>query len=116
VRGSGAVTRVEPVKVDADAFYEAITVRMWAQGRDHTIDDNGHVVAGSKTNVRQWTEYWTFIRTRGGSASSQRPCPNCGAPVDKGATGICPYCGGKLSGGDFDWVLSRIEQDEVYAG
>lgn len=112
-----AVTRIEPVKIDVDAFYEAITVRMWAQGRDHTIDDSGNLVAGSKSNFRQWTEYWTFIRTRrGGDASSHRPCPNCGAPVPVGATGVCPYCAGKLSGGEFDWVLSRIEQDEVYAG
>ncbi len=117
VVGDYTVTRVEPVKIEADAFYESITVRMWAHGRDHTIDDDGNVVAGSKTSVRQWTEYWTFIRTRGGGgASSAKPCPNCGAPVAKGATGVCPYCGGTLSGGAFDWVLSRIEQDEVYAG
>jgi len=30
--------------------------------------------------------------------------------------GNCEYCGSLVAGGDFDWVLSRIEQDDVYAG
>ena len=51
-----------PVKMDSDAFYESITVRIFAQGRDHTIDDNGRVVAGSNVVLRQWSEYWTSIR------------------------------------------------------
>jgi predicted lipid-binding transport protein (Tim44 family) len=108
------ITRIEPVKIDRDAFYESVTVRMWAEGRDHTVDANGNVVAGSKTQLRQWTEYWTFIRTRtqdGGKLN----CPNCGAPVALGATGVCEFCGGKLTAGSYDWVLSRIEQDDAYA-
>jgi hypothetical protein len=28
--------------------------------------------------------------------------------------GICEYCHGKLTSGEFDWVLSRIEQDVSY--
>jgi hypothetical protein len=110
------VTRVEPVKIDTDAFYEAVTVRVWAEGRDYTLDNGNQVVSGSKTRLRQWSEYWTFIRTRGSNAGTQsRECPNCGAPVRVGQTGVCDYCGGKLTGGGFDWVLSRIEQDEAYA-
>ncbi|HEX6085304.1 MAG TPA: transporter [Thermoanaerobaculia bacterium] len=109
------VLRVEPVKIDADAFYESITVRVWAEGRDHTLDDSGKVVAGSKSELRRWSEYWTFIRSRGATASGTQSCPNCGAKVAVGATGICQYCGGKLTAGEFDWVLSRIEQDEAYA-
>jgi hypothetical protein len=112
-----AIRRVEPVKIDSDAFYEAITVRMYAQGRDHTVDESGSVVAGSASNVRQWTEYWTFIRNRtAGSVNQTRGCPNCGAPVRVGATGVCEFCGGKLTTGTFDWVLSHIEQDEAYGG
>ena len=110
------VLRVEPVWIDADAFYESITVRIWAEGRDHTLDESGQVVAGSATDVRRWSEYWTFIRTRGASGGPAAPaCPNCGARVAVGATGVCEFCGGKLTTGEFDWVLSRIEQDEAYA-
>jgi len=110
-----AITRVEPMKLSSDAFYEAITVRLFAQGRDHTDDANGNVVGGSKTFLRRWSEYWTFIRTKV-TVNAAISCPNCGASVHAGATAICSYCGGKITVGHFEWVLSRIEQDEAYAG
>ena len=109
------VTRIETVKIESDAFYESVTVRMFAEGRDHTVDESGRVVAGSATELRRWSEYWTLIRSRGVDAGTeQRSCPNCGARVAVGATGICEFCGGKLTAGEFGWVLSRIEQDEGY--
>ncbi len=109
------VTRIQPVKITSDAFYEAITVRIWAEGRDHTVDEDGRVVAGSQTELRRWSEYWTLIRSRGVDAGTlDRSCPNCGARVAVGATGVCEFCGGKLTAGEFGWVLSRIEQDEAY--
>jgi len=111
------IARIEMVKIDSDAFYESITIRLWAEGRDHTDDASGKVVAGSQQELRTWSEYWTFIRTVHGDRSGKPlPCPNCGAPVAAGSTGVCPYCGGKLTAGTFDWVLSRIEQDEAYTG
>jgi ribosomal protein L37AE/L43A/RNA polymerase subunit RPABC4/transcription elongation factor Spt4 len=110
------VTTVEPVKIDSDAFYESITVRIYAEGRDHTVDESGATVAGSGLQLRRWTEYWTLIRTRTAADASKRACPNCGALVAVGATGVCSYCGGKLTSGEFDWILSRIEQDESYRG
>jgi hypothetical protein len=30
-------------------------------------------------------------------------------------TGVCAFCGGKITSGEFDWVLSRIEHNESYA-
>lgn len=109
------VTRIETVKIDTDAFYESVTVRIFAEGRDHTVDESGRVVAGSQSVLRRWSEYWTLIRTRGVDAGLQtRSCPNCGARVALGATGVCEFCGGKLTSGEFGWVLSRIEQDESY--
>ena len=106
------ITAIEPVKIDHDAFYESITVRLHAQGRDYTVDDAGRIVGGSR-DMRRWSEYWTFIRTRAASTAPNR-CPNCGAQIAAGATGICDYCGGKLTSGTFDWILSSIEQDEAY--
>ena len=113
-----SVTAVKPVQILSDAFYESITVRLWAQGRDYTTDEKHAVVAGSRQDVRKWTEYWTLIRSRAAHASpgSTISCPNCGASVVAGPTGVCSHCGGKLTTGEFDWVLSRIEQDEAYAG
>lgn len=112
------VRNIETVKIDSDPFYDAIIFRVHASGRDYTTDEVGNVVAGSRDRVRVWTEYWTLIRTRGTQAdpSATVSCPNCGASVVVGATGICHFCNGKLTGGQFGWVLSRIEQDEAYAG
>jgi Tim44-like domain len=109
------ILRADVVKVKSDAFYEAITVRLWAQGRDHTDAEDGRIVAGSKA-LRRWSEYWTFVRGHTAGGTEARSCPNCGASMTVGATGICPSCGGKLTTGDFDWILSRIEQDEAYTG
>jgi ribosomal protein L37AE/L43A len=69
--------------------------------------------------LRRWSEYWTFIRNRNAKAQHARTelsCPNCGAPLKVNATGICQFCGGKVTSGEFDWVLSKIEQDESYSG
>ena len=110
---------MQPVKIKEDAFYNAITLRIFAQGYDYTVDQTGRVVSGSNNNLRRWSEYWTFIRNREAKPAHARAdlnCPNCAAPLKVSATGICEFCGGKISSGEFDWVLSKIEQDESYAG
>jgi len=113
------ITGMQPAKIKQDTFYQAITLRIFAQGYDYTEDATGRVVAGSKTNARQWSEYWTFIRNSKAKPAAARAdlnCPNCGAPLKVSATGICEYCSGKITSGEFDWVLSKIEQDESYGG
>jgi hypothetical protein len=114
-----AVVAMQPVKIQEDAYYNSITVRIWAQAYDYTINQSGEVLAGSKNKLRQWTEYWTFIRSRGAKPAEAKTalnCPNCGAPLKVNAAGICEFCGGKITSGEFDWVLSKIEQDEAYRG
>jgi hypothetical protein len=114
-----SITAMQPVKIKEDKFYNAITVRIGAQGYDYTVDANERVVAGSTSNLRRWSEYWTFIRNRSAKPAAARAdlnCPNCGAPLKVNAAGICEFCGGKITSGEFDWVLSRIEQDESYQG
>jgi hypothetical protein len=113
------ITGMQPVKIKDDAFYNSITLRIWAQGYDYTVDSAGAVASGSKRNLRQWSEYWTFIRNRNAKPTAARAdlnCPNCGAPLKVNAAGVCEFCGGKITSGEFDWVLSRIEQDESYSG
>ena len=113
------ITAMQPVKIKVDAFYNAITLRIFAEGFDYTVDKTGHVVAGSNKNLRRWSEYWTFVRNskaKTGPAHADLNCPNCGAPLKVNATGVCEFCGGKITSGEFDWVLSKIEQDESYAG
>ena len=94
-------------------------MRIGAQGYDYTVDESGRVVSGSKSNLRHWSEYWTFIRNRNAKPAAARAdlnCPNCGAPLKVNNAGVCEFCGGKITSGEFDWVLSRIEQDESYRG
>jgi hypothetical protein len=113
------ITRMQPVKIKEDAFYNSITMRIWAEGYDYTVDGTGKIVSGSNKKLRRWSEYWTFIRNRNSRPAHARAdlnCPNCGAPLKINVTGICEYCHGKVTSGDFDWVLSKIEQDESYTG
>lgn len=114
-----SIQGMQPVKIKEDAFYNAITLRIWAQGYDYTLNSAGEVVSGAKHRLRQWSEYWTFIRNRNAkpaAAKSDLNCPNCAAPLKVNASGVCEFCGGKITSGEFDWVLSRIEQDESYSG
>ncbi|MEN0061866.1 MAG: TIM44-like domain-containing protein [Myxococcota bacterium] len=112
--------RVRIVKVELDAWYESITVRIWGAMRDSIVDARGHVIGGNARVAREFSEYWTFLRAAGtdGTSRGDEPgCPNCGAPLDRVAeTGICGYCDSKITTGRFDWVLSRIEQPEAYRG
>ena len=106
-------------KVTRDRWYDAITIRIWGQGKDYVINEkSGSHVRGSKRSDRKYSEYWTLIRSaeRRGPARADRNCGNCGAPAQVGMTGACEHCGAHVTSGEFDWVLSKIEQDDSYRG
>jgi hypothetical protein len=112
------ILNVELADVTADATYDAVTVRVFATGLDYTLADDGRLLRGSRSAERPYTEYWTLVR---GSAARGRPradlaCPCCGAPLKIGMAGNCEYCHSRVVAGEFDWVLSKIEQDEAYRG
>ena len=75
----------------------------------------GKVIFGSR-EPSSFTEFWTFQRARGtrttGRSVLDRVCPNCGAPLDMNQIGECKYCQAAVTSGRFDWVLSRIEQED----
>ncbi len=104
--------------VISDATYDAITVRVFATGLDYTMREDGTLIKGSKSVERRYTEYWTLIRGRAAKSRDRDPlaCANCGAPLNVSMAGTCEYCHVKVVTGDFDWVLSRIEQDDNYSG
>ncbi len=111
------IVTVHCAKVSSDHYFQAITVRVFATCADYTVDAHGTVVGGDPKKVREYTEYWTLIRgaETTGAARVDPGCPSCGAPVDHiNMAGSCDKCGVKVTTGTFDWVLSRIEQDEVY--
>jgi hypothetical protein len=107
------------VKIRRDRYYDAITVRVKGSGLDYTVlEKDGSLAGGSKTQERTYTEYWTVIRRAGvrRAASASENCPNCSAALAIEHSGQCQYCDAQIIRGDFDWVLSRIEQDESYRG
>lgn len=115
------ISRIVIVKLSRDRHYDAITVRLWASGLDYTVREaDGKRVSGSARSKRAYSEYWTLIRgaqVRGAPKASDANCPGCGAPLDRvSMAGNCEYCGAHLTRGEFDWVLSKIEQDDAYAG
>lgn len=114
----GRVATVQLVRVANDAHYDAVTVRIAAEGLDYTITEDGKVVGGSRGVARRFTEYWTLIRGVGvtGAAHVDKLCPSCGAELHINMAGQCEYCSSRVTSGRFDWVLSRIEQDEAYSG
>ena len=126
-RRAGRINRLENIQIRQwqlsnivlDAIYESVTLRIDASMIDVTVDDSGrHVLSGNRNTPRPFSEYWTFIRRVGhkkacGDFISQ--CPSCGAPLDRiNQAGVCEYCQTLVTRGDFDWVLSCIEQAEVY--
>jgi hypothetical protein len=113
------ITNTELARVARDRWYDAVTIRLWATGRDYVVRkaDGGHV-RGAADHDRPFSEYWTLIRSAGrrGQANAEPTCSNCGAPAKVGMTGACEFCGAHVTSGEFDWVLSRIEQDDSYRG
>jgi predicted lipid-binding transport protein (Tim44 family) len=64
-----------------DGPYQVVTLRIFANMLDMTVNERQEIIAGSDEQRRYCSEYWTFRR----DASSKGP-----------------------------WVLSTIEQDDVY--
>jgi predicted lipid-binding transport protein (Tim44 family) len=114
-------TKLELARVTSDRYFQAITVRVFATGLDYTVrDSDGAVVGGSREHPRAYSEYWTLIRGTGVKSRprQERACPSCGAPLEGhvNMAGHCTHCQARVASGEFDWVLSRIEQDESYQG
>ncbi len=118
VTEGATITRLVLSRVTSDKHYDSVTVRLFASSTDFVLSDGGEVLRGHRSRVRAYSEYWTFIRgsARKGPSRGDASCPQCGAPLKVSMTGNCEYCRVKVTAGEFDWVLSRIEQDEAYTG
>jgi len=114
------VDGIDVVKVVHGRALDDVTVRMTATCADYEVDERtGRMLFGSKS-PSQFVEYWTFQRSVGVQTTDRsildRVCPNCGAPLEINQVGECRYCRAAVTSGRFDWVLSRIEQEDEYAG
>jgi len=118
VLGDMRLTRQAPVKLRRDRYYDALTIRIWAAGKDYVVrTSDGSHVRGSREQNRAYSEYWTVIRSaRLSDGVRARTCPSCGATLTINMAGACGHCGTYVAAPEFDWVLSKIEQDDSYAG
>jgi hypothetical protein len=117
VTENARIEGIERCRLSRDAYYVSITVRIRAVSLDYTLRDaDGAVVGGSRTKPRPYTEYWTLIRSAAQPGPHGMECPACGAPLGDAMVTRCGHCGALVEASTFDWVLSRIDQDEVYAG
>ncbi|HET6794792.1 MAG TPA: transporter [Acidimicrobiales bacterium] len=116
-----AVGSARIVAATSDQSLDTVTVRFNAACADYDVDDrSGKIVRGDR-DVRQWSEDWLFQRsssatTRSDGGTLAQKCPNCGAPLEADVSGTCPYCRQMVMGGQYDWVLSRIDQVPGYYG
>ncbi|HEY1101351.1 MAG TPA: Tim44-like domain-containing protein [Myxococcota bacterium] len=120
VVGNLEVGRIQTCRVIKDGPYVVAVLRIAASCTDATFDRRNALVAGSPHRRRHFTEYWTFVKhtgSKGGApgGASLTTCPGCGAPLSITQAGICTSCDRKITLGRFDWVVSRIEQDEEVA-
>jgi hypothetical protein len=114
-----ALDRLERVKVSRDRHFDAVTYRLFAHGRDYTVESaTSRVVGGDPGRDRRYTEYWTLVRAASvrQAPRAHKICPACSAPLNVNMAGNCAYCGSLVTTGEFDWVLSKVEQDDVYRG
>jgi uncharacterized Zn finger protein (UPF0148 family) len=113
------ITHTALARVIRDRYYDALTIRIWATGKDYVVRaQSGALVRGSKHRERPYSEYWTLIRSaaRKGAPVAAAACSNCGAPLQINQSGACEHCGAHVTSGEFDWVVSKIEQDDTYRG
>lgn len=73
---------------------------------DYIIDkESGKVLRGSKSSKLRMYYNFTFIMKNTDEKIDH--CPNCGAPVEVNASGVCPYCNSKIVGENTSWVMSK---------
>jgi predicted lipid-binding transport protein (Tim44 family) len=114
------VRGIQPVRVIHGRVFDDLTVRITAVAADFDVDGSGKIVFGDRS-VRPFKEDWTFQRSVGVATSSkpgtlENTCPSCGAPVSLTQLGECRYCKAAVTSGKFDWVVSRIDQEDDPAG
>ena len=110
------VRRNTPVRVVHGRVFDDLTVRITAAAADYDVDQSGKVVFGDRS-VRPFQEDWTFQRSVGVATSGkpgtlENTCPSCGAPLSLTQIGECRFCKAAVTSGKFDWVVSRIDQED----
>ena len=99
---------------------EILTVRLNSRMEDYIIDaTTKQVLKGQKGLDKVNTYLLTFIRKNGVKTKpgtievNTTNCPNCGAPTQITSSGKCDYCGSVITTGEYNWVLSNLERENI---
>lgn len=98
----------------SDADGDRLYLRVTAQSADHLVDtQSGRQISGDN-NLSPWTANMVLVRGPGLTSDPLRglqahSCPSCGASFNIAEDGRCLGCDNHVTGGEFDWILSRIE-------
>lgn len=99
---------------------EVLTVRLNSRMQDYIIDaTTKEVLKGDKNTPKVNTYLLTFIRKNGVKTKAgtievnTTNCPNCGAPTSITSAGKCEYCGSVITTGEYNWVLSNLQRENV---
>lgn len=99
---------------------EILVVRLNSRMEDYIIDaTTKEVLKGEKGLDKVNTYLLTFIRKKGVKTQAGTTqvnttnCPNCGAPTKITSAGRCEYCGSVITTGEYNWVLSNLERENV---
>ena len=86
-----------------------IKVQLEVKFYDYIEDISSHkVLRGTSKRKLDNTYILTFERTK--CETKHSICPQCGAPVEGNATGICEFCKSKLVNDNYNWVMSKKEK------
>ncbi|MBF0500515.1 MAG: TIM44-like domain-containing protein [Candidatus Riflebacteria bacterium] len=103
------------VQVNSDPNFDIIHVFLRASSADALTDLKAGKIIAEEEEVRQFSEYWSFLR-RPSAQTLEKPgllegaCPNCSAPLAISQATVCGACRSFIRSGSHDWVLAKITQ------
>ncbi len=114
------VERIAVLDVNLRGFFQEggddhLVAELKTRITDYTVaEDTGKLVSGSKTAEKFMTYEWDLSRptgtlTEAEGETTERHCPNCGAPLSVNESAKCPYCDTVITFRDHDWTIYAVK-------
>jgi len=114
------VDRISVLDVNLRGFFQEggddhLVAELKTRITDYTVnEDTGALISGSKTAEKFMTYEWDLSRpsgteTEAAGQTTQRHCPNCGAPLSVNESAKCPYCDTVITFADHDWTIYAVK-------
>ncbi|MGI5899026.1 MAG: TIM44-like domain-containing protein [Christensenellales bacterium] len=115
-----AVLGTKSISYAPGSDFDRITVEIRARLNWYVRDSAGRIVQGSDSKELFKNYRWTMSRsakavTEGPGGELRQTCRNCGGPVSKNNSGLCPHCGVVLPVSQTDWVVTDITESAAAA-